>query len=147
MNRAVAFRRRNAGARRSVKGHFPDVVAEFARNVHIAGRARKDFFDLIDFVAAGNRTYVNALGHVVTAGSNVPCIGHHVYKGGKWVPVGLLLEPDGQNDVAGSEDFSNSNIWQKSAQLTITPSGTLGAFPPLKLKTAIRWCYDEMAHC
>ncbi len=68
------------------------ITADFIKDRYRGGIG-PGFFDLFDFVAAGNRTYRDALGTLCTAGPNEPRTGHHVYKGGKWVPVGLLLEP------------------------------------------------------
>jgi len=110
------------------------IIAEFLR-ARYKGGVGPGFFDLFDFVAAGNRTYVNALGHVMTAGINAPRTGHHIYKDGAWVPVGLLLEPAGQNDIAWSEDFTNaswSGYWQK-------PTFTTGIASPDGGNNAMRW--------
>ncbi|NRB17405.1 MAG: hypothetical protein HRU33_07485 [Rhodobacteraceae bacterium] len=70
------------------------ILADFTKDRYRGGGG-PGILDLFDFVAAGNRTYINALGHLVTAGPNEPRSGHHQWDAakGQWMPVGLLLEP------------------------------------------------------
>lgn len=109
------------------------ITADFIKNRYRGGIG-PGFFDLFDFVAAGNRTYINALGHMMTAGINVPRTGHHAYQGGKWVPVGLLLEPDGQNDVPSSEDLANTDAWAVFNDCSSNLSGTIAGIPAFEIE-------------
>lgn len=98
------------------------ITADFIKNRYRGG-VGPAFFDLFDFVAAGNRTYINALGHMATAGVNEPRTGHHVYRDGKWMPVGLLLEPDGDNFLTDNTGtvFNGSG----SGGVNMTPSSSV----------------------
>jgi hypothetical protein len=110
------------------------IMADFIQDRYRGG-VGPGLLDLFDFVAAGNRTYINALGHVVTAGVNEPRTGHHAYDAalGQWMPVGLLLEPDGQNDFKHSEALDNA-VWSKGNNVTATPNGTLAGVPAFEIE-------------
>ena len=109
------------------------IIAEFLRERYKGG-VGPGFFDLFDFVAAGNRTYVNALGHTVTAGINAPRTGHHIYQDGQWLPVGLLLEPAGQNDLTHSQALDNAGSWSADSGAVIAASGTIGGLPAFEIE-------------
>ena len=57
------------------------IMADFSKDRYRCG-AGPGIIDLFDFVAAGNRIYINALGHLVTAAPNEPRSGHH-----QWDPA------------------------------------------------------------
>ncbi|AZV78048.1 hypothetical protein EBB79_09185 [Parasedimentitalea marina] len=119
------------------------ILADFIRDRY-RGAPGPGLLDLFDFAAAGNRTYVNALGHVMTAAINEPRSGHHAYDAGlgQWMPVGLLQEPAGQNDINWSEDLSN---WDTSALSSLTASGTIAGLPAWEIVDSDAVTYRNIA--
>ena len=81
----------------------------------------------------------NSSGVIVSVGSGVPRLGHHVWNGSAWVNEGLLHESEARtNLVPHSEDFSTTtNFWGPATgrtstiaiQPTVTdPTGTNNAY-------------------
>ncbi|WIY26005.1 phage head spike fiber domain-containing protein [Parasedimentitalea psychrophila] len=101
------------------------IIADFTKDRYRGG-VGPGLLDLFDFVAAGNRSYINALGHLVTAGPNEPRSGHHKWDSakGQWMPVGLLLEPAGSN-VLNDNTGTNPHGGNVSGGATVTLSSSI----------------------
>ena len=95
-------------------GVEPRLVADFANNFYFANNYQVPLSTAFTHARSSSATMVDSTGTLITVGSDVPRIGHHVYNGSAWVNEGYLHESEARtNLVTYSEDFTDAS-WTKS---------------------------------
>ncbi len=117
-------------ARYSIGGFAPAVVAAPAAGVYGVKGGAVAFDALFSFSRLSAAWKRNALGHWVKVVAGEPRTGHHIWKSGKLIPAGILMEADGGVNLAlFSEDFTNA-AWEtidaSYANITRTPNSADG---------------------
>jgi hypothetical protein len=114
-------------------GVEPRLVADFADNFYFANNYSVPLSTAFTHARSSSATMVDSTGTLITVGSNVPRIGHHVYNGSAWVNEGYLHESESRtNEITYSEDFTNA-AWSAlnvtmSASAEVAPDGQLSAY-------------------
>ena len=122
-----------------VNGKNPLLAFDFVNNYYRNLGVDSTFSNSFTYSRASQARMTNSSGVIVSVGSNVPRLGHHVWNGSAWVNEGLLHESEARtNLVPHSEDFSTTtNFWGPATgrtstiaiQPTVTdPTGTNNAY-------------------
>ena len=121
-----------------VNGKNPLLAFDFVNNYYRNLGVDSTFSNSFTYSRASQARMTNSSGVIVSVGSNVPRLGHHVWNGSAWVNEGLLHESEARtNLVPHSEDFSTTtNFWGDvnrvstiAIQPTVTdPAGTNNAY-------------------
>ena len=121
-----------------VNGKNPLLAFDFVNNYYRNLGVDSTFNNSFTYSRASQARMTNSSGVIVSVGSNVPRLGHHVWNGSAWVNEGLLHESEARtNLVPHSEDFSTTtNFWGDvnrvstiAIQPTVTdPAGTNNAY-------------------
>ena len=120
-----------------VNGKTPLLAFDFVNNYYRNLGVDSTFSNSITYSRASQARMTNSSGVIVSVGSGVPRLGHHVWNGSAWVNEGLLHESEARtNLVPHSEDFSTTtNFWGPlttstiAIQPTVTdPTGTNNAY-------------------
>ena len=121
-----------------VNGKNPLLAFDFVNNYYRNLGVDSTFSNSFTYSRASQARMTNSSGVIVSVGSGVPRLGHHVWNGSAWVNEGLLHESEARtNLVPHSEDFSTTtNFWGDAnrvstiaIQPTVTdPAGTNNAY-------------------
>ena len=121
-----------------VNGKNPLLAFDFVNNYYRNMGVDSTFSNSFTYSRASQARMTNSSGVIVSVGSSVPRLGHHVWNGSAWVNEGLLHESEARtNLVPHSEDFSTTtNFWGDAnrvstiaIQPTVTdPAGTNNAY-------------------
>jgi hypothetical protein len=115
-----------------VNGKNPALAFDFVNSYYRNSGNDSTFANSINHSRASSATMVNSSGTLVTVGSGVPRLGHHVWSGSAWVNEGILHESEARtNIVTYSNDYTNSSWVKTRSTITtnagLSPDGTLNA--------------------
>jgi len=112
-----------------VNGKNPLLAFDFVNNYYRNLGVDSTFSNSFTYSRASQARMTNSSGVIVSVGSNVPRLGHHVWNGSAWVNEGLLHESEARtNLIPHSEDFSTTtNFWgdaNRVSTIAIQPTVT-----------------------
>ena len=115
-----------------VNGKTPPLAFDFVNSYYRNSGNDSTFANSINHSRASGATMTNSSGLVVTVGSNVPRLGHHVWSGSAWVNEGILHESEARSNILTySNDYTNSSWIKTRSTITtnagLSPDGTLNA--------------------
>jgi hypothetical protein len=106
-------------------GVEPRLVADFANNFYFANNYQVPLSTAFTHARSSSATMVDSTGTLITVGSNVPRIGHHVYNGSAWVNEGYLHESEARtNLLLNSGTLSTQNVTVSADPYTLHFTGT-----------------------
>ena len=123
--RPIATRPIGGASQYSVNGLEPGLVADFESNLYFANNSAISLSTAFTHARSSSATMVDSTGTLVTVGSNVPRIGHHVYNGSAWVNEGYLHESESRtNLLLNSGTLSTQNVTVTADPYTLHFTGT-----------------------
>ncbi|MEP4710359.1 hypothetical protein [Pseudophaeobacter sp.] len=105
--------------RYSIGGKAPAVVADYSSGIYGLNGTPAVFNGLFSFSRLSAAWKLNALGHWVKALAGEPRTGHHIWKDGKLVPAGQLVE-----SATRTQEFSYSKLDDASLGSTFQTLGS-----------------------
>jgi len=106
-------------------GVEPRLVADFANNFYFANNYQVPLSTAFTHARSSSATMVDSTGTLITVGSNVPRIGHHVYNGSAWVNEGYLHESESRtNLLLNSATLATQNVTVTAIAHTLSFYGT-----------------------
>ena len=82
-----------------VNGKTPPLAFDFVNSYYRNSGNDSTFANSINHSRASGATMTNSSGLVVTVGSGVPRLGHHVWSGSAWVNEGILHESEARTNI------------------------------------------------
>jgi len=111
-----------------VNGFEPPLVFDFKSNYYRKISNDSTFAASITHTRASSATMVNSSGSLVTVGTNVPRIGHHIYNGSAWVNEGILHESEARTNLmlnSGTLSTQSATVAAVPNTLSFTGTGTV----------------------
>ena len=122
-----------------VNGKTPPLAFDFVNSYYRNSGNDSTFANSISHSRASSATMVNSSGTLVTVGSGVPRLGHHVYNGTAWVNEGILHESEARtNLMTDSGDLTGAD-WLWSGGLivgTVTTGSPLGTYQTISPRSS-----------
>jgi len=109
-------------------GVEPRLVADFANNFYFANNYQVPLSTAFTHARSSSATMVDSTGTLITVGSDVPRIGHHVYNGSAWVNEGYLHESEARTNLllnSGTLATQNVTVTADPYTLHFTGTGTI----------------------
>jgi len=117
-----------SGSAYAVIGFEPSLVFDFKSNYYRKISNDSTFAASITHTRASSATMVNSSGSLVTVGTNVPRIGHHIYNGSAWVNEGILHESEARTNLllnSGTLSTQSATVAAVPNTFSFTGTGTV----------------------
>jgi hypothetical protein len=106
----------------------PPLVIDFAREYFRVGGLKTTLTGAVTHTRSSSATMVDSTGTLVTVGSNVPRLGHHIHNGSSWVNEGLLHESKARTNLllnSGTLSTQSATVAAAPNTLSFTGTGTV----------------------